>query len=170
VTPVIVLAASASFPLPDQAAIVCRHGNVIDQPKGTLYIQRSFTNNKPIAAIPINSGNNYVLPGTARAFAISWNDGFPHYTAGAGGKQHLSWDWKHVSDLRFGKYVAKAVLVYNDGQRDVPLIESYTFWVIPWTLLFGVLIVLIVLVMGVIGWARLIVHGTKKVRSHAHRR
>jgi hypothetical protein len=145
-------------------------GNVIDQPKGTIYIQRSFSSNKPIATIPINSTNNYVLPGTARAFTATWDSGFPHYVQDSDGGRHLSWDWKRLSDLRFGRYVAKAVIVYNNGQHDVPVVASYTFWVIPWTLIFGTLVILTILVMGVIGWGRLIVHGTKKVRSRAYRR
>ncbi|MET0779220.1 MAG: hypothetical protein ABWY71_00140 [Candidatus Saccharimonadales bacterium] len=145
-------------------------GNIIDQPKGTLYIQRTFDSAKPIKTYSINSANNYVLPGTTREYKMSWDDGFPSYKTDANGKRSLSWDWKRVSDLRFGRYVAKTVIVYNDGQRDVPLVSSFTFWVIPWTLLLGMLLILIILVMGVVGWGRLIVRGTKKVRGHGYRR
>jgi hypothetical protein len=145
-------------------------GNVIDQPKGTIYIQRSFNSNKPVATIPINQTNNYVLPGTTRELSATWNEGFPHYVKDADGNNHLSWDWKHISDIRFGRYVAKAVIVYNNGKHDVPVVTSYTFWVLPWTLILGLLVVLTILVMGVIGWGRLIVRGTKKVRGRAYRR
>jgi hypothetical protein len=145
-------------------------GNVIDQPAGTLYIQRKFDSAKPIATMPINNTSNYVLPGTTREFKSSWTDGFPSYKTDANGKRSLSWEWKHVSDLRIGRYVAKAVIVYNDGKRDVPVITSYSFWVIPWTLLLIIVIVLVILVMGVVGWGRLIVHSTKKVRGHGRRR
>jgi hypothetical protein len=145
-------------------------GNVIDQPKGTLYIQRTFDSAKPLTTMSINSAGSYVLPGTTREFKLSWNDGFPSYKTDANGKRSLSWDWKHISDLRIGRYVAKTVIVYNDGQRDVPLVNSFTFWVIPWTLLLGLIVILIILVMGVFGWGRLIVRGTKKVRGHGYRR
>lgn len=145
-------------------------GNIIDQPKGTLYIQRSYGSNKPLTTMPINTGSNYVLPGTSRDFTSEWKSGFPAYVKGADGKQHLSWDWKHLSDLRFGRYVAKVVLVYNDGHRDVPLVASYTFWVIPWTLILILLVLAAILVAGFVGWGRLIVSGTKKVRKYAHRK
>jgi hypothetical protein len=145
-------------------------GNTISQPKGTLYIQRSFDSTKPIATYSLNTGNNYVLPGTSREFKNEWNSGFPLYVKDKDGKRHVSWDWKHLSDLRFGKYTAKVVMVYNDGKRDVPVITSYSFWVIPWTLILILLIIAVILGMGIFGWARLIMHGTKKVRSYAHRR
>lgn len=145
-------------------------GNVIAQPSGTLFIQRSFDSAKPVATLPINPGSNYILPDTTRSFETTWSSGFPLYVTNKDGERHLSWDWKRVSDLRFGRYVAKVVLVYNDGQRDVPLIASYSFWVIPWTLLLVILIVGVVLIMGLLGWGKLIVRGTKKVRGYAKRR
>jgi hypothetical protein len=145
-------------------------GNVIDQPQGTIYIQRTFSSNKPIATLPVNANSNYVLPGTSRTFSATWNSGFPRYVTDTDGGRHLSWDWKHLGDLRFGRYVAKVVVIYNDGTRDVPVIASYSFWVIPWVLIIGTLVILIILGMGIIGWGRLIVRGTKKVRFRGHRR
>jgi hypothetical protein len=145
-------------------------GNIISQPSGTVFIQRSFSDNKPIATLPINKGAGYVLPGTSRSFTSSWTNGFPMYVATEGGKKHLKWDWKHLGDLRLGRYVAKAVMVYDNGQQDVPLIATYTFWVIPWWLLLIVTILLAAVVMGVITWGRLIFAGTKKVRGYASHR
>jgi len=145
-------------------------GNIIGQPTGSLFIQRSYDSTKPIATLPINAGGNYVLPGTDRSFSVDWNSGFPAYVRGDDGQQHLSWDWKHLNELRFGRYVAKAVVVYNDGKRDVPVITSTVFWVIPWTLIIAFLIVAFLLVMGIVGWGRLLFNGTRKVRSYAARR
>jgi len=142
-------------------------GNIIGQPSGTVFIQRSFGDNKPIATIPINKAGSYILPGTSRNFTTSWTSGFPVYVSTQDGKRHLKWDWKHLSDLRLGRYVAKAVLVYDNGQQDVPLIATHTFWVIPWWLILFVLLFVIVLVMGVLAWGRLIFVGTKKMRGYA---
>lgn len=149
---------------------VANNGNVIDAPKGTLFIQRSFDSNTPIAAIPLNPANNYVLPDVTRAYEAVWNNGFPLYTTGADGKRHVAWDWKKIGDLRFGRYVAKVVLTYNDGKRDIPLVASYTFWVIPWALILVLLLVVTVLAMGIFGWGRLLFKGTKKVHGYAHRK
>lgn len=137
-------------------------GNVIDQPAGNIFIQRSFDDTEPIATIPINSEGGYILPGNTRQLTAEWKDGFPVYA-----NNKLSWDWHNLGQLRFGKYVAKVVLVYNDGQRDVPIIASVNFWVIPWRILIISLIVIIVLGMGLFGWGRLIAKGTKKVRRYA---
>ena len=139
-------------------------GNVIAQPSGTIFIQRSFDSNKPLAIIPINPTGSYVLPGTTRGFQSSWDKGFPVYIT-ENGKKDLSWNWKHLSDLRFGRYVAKVVLIYNDGHGDVPVVASYSFWVIPWRIIIFFLVLAVILVMGVISWGKLIAHGTGKLRK-----
>lgn len=146
-------------------------GNVIDQPVGNLFIQREFDDSQPITTIPINQANGYILPGLTRTFNSSWQQGFPRYEnlADGSGKTRLHWNWRDVGSLRMGKYVAKVVLVYNDGQRDVPIIASTTFWVIPWKLLLVTVVVGGLLVTGAIAWVRLILKGTKKVRKYAHR-
>jgi hypothetical protein len=151
------------------------NGNVIDQPTGNLFIQRSFDDTDPIATIPLNKGAAYILPDTSRKFASSWNEGFPHYVTEktAGGNEEtrrLSWDWKQLGSLRMGKYVAKVVIVYNDGQRDIPIVASYTFWVIPWRLIFFTVLIGGMLVTGLVVWGRMIFKGTKKVRKYASRK
>jgi hypothetical protein len=144
------------------------NGNVIDQPKGTLFIQRSFDDTEPIATLPINAGNRYILPNTNRVLSATWQGGFPEYVT-TNGTTHLRWDWRKLSDLRIGKYVAKAVVIYNDGQHDIPLVASYTFWVIPWKLLLGVVIVVGLIATGIIAWGRMLITGTKKVKRYARR-
>jgi hypothetical protein len=150
-------------------------GSVIDQPRGNLFIQRSFNDTEPIATIPINKGSAYVLPTVSRTFASKWDGGFPHYInqKTAGGTEEtkrLSWDWKQLGSLRMGKYVAKVVLVYNDGQRDVPIVASHTFWVIPWRLIIFTVIVGGLIVTGLVAWGRMIFKGTKKVKKYASRK
>lgn len=147
-------------------------GNIIDQPTGNVFIQRSFDDKEPIATLPINKANSYILPSTSRALTTNWNDGFPKFVAANTGgsttqNMRLSWDWSKLDQLRFGKYVAKVVLIYNDGQRDVPLVTSHTFWVIPWKLILISLFVIAVLVTGLIVWGKMILKGTKKMRRYA---
>jgi hypothetical protein len=91
----------------------------------------------------------------------------------AGGNEEtrrLSWDWKQLGSLRMGKYVAKVVIVYNDGQRDIPIVTSYTFWVIPWRLIFFTVLIGGMLVTGLVVWGRMIFKGTKQVRKYASRK
>ncbi|HSW99220.1 MAG TPA: hypothetical protein VLF71_05270 [Candidatus Saccharimonadales bacterium] len=149
---------------------ITNSGNTISQPSGNIFIQRSFGDSKPVATIPINPSGRYVLPGTARAFAASWGSGFPYYAAGKDGKRHLVWDWKHLSDFRIGKYVARAVVTYDNGSQDVPLTASLTFWVIPWWLVTLLALLVVIVVTGLLGWGWLIFKGTKKVRGYAQHR
>jgi hypothetical protein len=44
----------------------------------------------------------------------------------------LNWDNFNPGKLRFGRYTAKLVMVYNDGQGDVSTEAKVNFWVIPW--------------------------------------
>jgi hypothetical protein len=48
--------------------------------------------------------------------------------------------WKDAAKLRFGKYQAKLLLIYDDGHRDVPLEGTVSFWVVPWRLLLALLV------------------------------
>ncbi len=149
-------------------------GNVISQPTGTIFIQRSFSDATPIASLPINSTGGYVLPDTTRSFSSSWQNGFPAYVAnpalsGQSATNHLNWNWSHLSQLRFGRYVAKAVIIYNDGHSDVPVIASTSFWVIPWRLIGFGLLLLIVLGTGLYAWGRFAFKSVQKVQRRGHK-
>lgn len=133
-------------------------GNTLVKPTGTLYIQRHSNDNTPLMAIGLNQAGGYILPGSSRTFESSWNDGFPHYetkTVSDGTtQQKLVWQGNAVSKLRFGRYVAKMVAVYDDGQRDVPIVAEVSFWVVPWKLILGGILILLFLVVGVIATTR----------------
>lgn len=129
-------------------------GNTIVQPFGNVFIQRK-SGGQPLAVLPINGSGGYILPDRTRTFNTDWSEGFPVYRATKSAdnvepKTSLAWDWGKAQHFRFGKYVAKMIAVYNDGQRDVPIEAEITFWVIPWKLLTVLLLVLIILVIGVV--------------------
>jgi hypothetical protein len=111
-------------------------GNTIVQPYGNIFVQRESTDEKPITTLPVNDKRGYILPGTERVLDVDWKDGFAVYETitDASGKQvkNLKRDPNKLADFRIGKYTAKIVAVYNDGQRDVPIEKIVTFWVIPW--------------------------------------
>ncbi|MDP2838167.1 MAG: hypothetical protein Q8O53_02720, partial [Candidatus Moranbacteria bacterium] len=116
-------------------------GNVHIAPRGNIFVDRGSTHD--IAILEVNSEKGNVLPASSRVFDAVWNDGFPRYTAKVqDGKTvldekgnpvfELKWDWNDASKLRFGKYTAKLLLIYDDGQRDVPIEGEVSFWVVPW--------------------------------------
>ncbi|MBL8122068.1 hypothetical protein JNM87_04950, partial [Candidatus Saccharibacteria bacterium] len=127
-------------------------GNTDVQPTGSVFIQRKSSDTTPLAVLPLNKDGGYIIPGSSRTFTIDWADGFPHYEAGSNtdkNEQKLVWKGG-LGNVRFGKYVAKIVAVYDDGERDVPYMSEVSFWVIPWRILLVVLGVLAVLIIGLL--------------------
>lgn len=140
--------------LPVDIAVKLKNtGNVNVQPTGTVFIQRNSDDTTPLAALPLNDSGGFILPGTSRTFTVSWNDGFPHYetTGQAGGKatSKLSWKGGSLSQVRFGKYVAKVVAIYDDGERDVPVMAEVSFWVIPWRFMLVSVFAIVILIVGI---------------------
>lgn len=128
-------------------------GNTIVQPYGNIFIQRGANDKVPLATLPVNDQKGYILPGSDRIITSQWSDGFPLYrvTAQADGSQKTttSWDWSQMSHFRIGPYTAKLVAAYNDGRRDVPIEKEVTFWVLPWKIILGAVIVAAVLILGI---------------------
>lgn len=127
-------------------------GNTLLLPDGNAYIQRKSNSPIPISVLGINPGSLYLLPGVQREYQVNWTDGLPAYVttqdaANAPPQQHLTWNWRN-SHFRIGRYVTRFVVIYDDGHRDVPVEAETSFWVIPWKLLLGLLIGVIVLLIG----------------------
>ena len=125
-------------------------GNIHVVPTGTIFVKRG---NSTVATLSINPGQGNVLPNSTRTFSVEWNDGFPLYVPKTNDSgqpisnpdsttaKTLKWDLSEANKLRIGKYSAKAVLVYDDGARDVPLEANVGFWVVPWRILAGILVI-----------------------------
>lgn len=143
-------------------------GNSLLLPAGNVYIQREAESNKPTSVLAVNPNGYYLLPGVAREFTVSWQDGLPAYVntqvaVNAVPSQHLQWNWRD-SKVRIGRYVAKVVVIYNNGQRDVPVEAQVSFWVIPWRLILGLIVGLIVLFIGTWSIIRFIITLLKRNR------
>jgi hypothetical protein len=133
-------------------------GNVHVAPAGNIFIDGP--QGKDIAVLPLNPKNSQVLPETMRELSVSWDDGFPKWIPktekgqsvldeNGNPEQELQWDFSQVDRFRFGKYTAHLLLVYDNGERDIP-IESYvSFWVIPWRVLLVALVILVFFLLGV---------------------
>lgn len=133
-------------------------GNSIVQPYGNIFIQRSTDDKTPIATLPVNETKGYILPGALRSMQTKWETGFPTVTTDIDGKQSTKWEWTKIGDFRIGQYTAKLVGVYNDGERDVPIEAEVTFWVIPWKILLGTLIIVILVIIGLWSFTRKFIH------------
>ena len=131
-------------------------GNTHIAPRGNIII---YKGGKNVGLIEVNLKKGFVLPNSYRKFVASWNDGTPVYEAKtADGKTvtdkqgrpvtSLNWDKFSASKLRFGKYTAKLVMVYDDGKGDVSTEAKLSFWVIPWKIITGIALVSLLTVAG----------------------
>lgn len=134
-------------------------GNISIIPHGDIFIEAGKGGGKNIGDVPINSGGGRVLPNSARIFMGSWADGFPHYEAyDKSGKPHvdkkghlkpkLIWDITKIGKFRFGHYTAHLFMIYDDGQHDVPMESTLSFWVIPWRLILIFLAIVMLIIFS----------------------
>lgn len=141
--------------LPQTFKIVIKNdGNVHLPPTGTIFIDGE--GKKDVAILPINSTGKVVLPDTKRDFEVVWDDGFPTFAPKVEGNTQvkdekgnqifgLNFDVSKLTKIRFGKYTAHLLMVYDNGERDVPIESQVSFWVIPWK----ALLVVVVLALAV---------------------
>lgn len=140
-------------------------GNVNVQPTGTVFIQKHSDDTTPIATVALNSTSGHIVPGATRTFTANWQDGYPAYkTESKDGTttQKLSWQGADPSKLRFGKYVAKVVAIYDDGERDVPIMAEVHFWVIPWRIIITTLIIVLIIIAGLFVTVRSVWRTTRR--------
>ncbi len=131
-------------------------GNVHAAPTGTIYISRG---SEQIDTIKVNDGKGNILPSSGRIFTAEWMNGFPNYEdkvangvvvqKNGQAEKVLSWKLSQLKNIRIGKYTAHLTMVYDDGQRDVPLDAQVDFWVIPWRAL-ALIVGLPMLIVGII--------------------
>jgi hypothetical protein len=145
--------------LPATFSVVLKNsGNVHVAPRGNIFIDQGTTHD--VAILEINHEKGSLLPQSNRAFETTWEDGFPLYVDKIeDGKtvrdedgnivKTLKWDWNNASKLRFGKYTAKMLLIYDDGQRDIPIEGEVSFWVVPWRIILGMLALALFAFLGV---------------------
>jgi hypothetical protein len=146
-------------------------GNVHVAPHGNIFIGRG---SKQVDVIDVNANKGNILPKGSRFFESNWNDGFPVYQTKNGPdgqpvinkkgqpETTLKWDFSHANRLRFGHYTAHLVMVYDNGQRDVPMEASVSFWVIPWRLI-GAVIGLLALIIALITYIVVLRRRLKRV-------
>jgi len=128
-------------------------GNVHVAPHGNIFISQS---GKQVGVIDVNAAGGNILPQSSRFFTASWTDGFPVYmpktqngqpvhTKKGEEAKYLKWDFSHANTFRIGHYTAHLVMVYDNGQRDVPIEATVSFWIIPWRMI-GITLIPIIII------------------------
>ncbi|NTW15806.1 MAG: hypothetical protein HGA38_05625 [Candidatus Moranbacteria bacterium] len=142
----------------DFNVLVRNSGNVHLAPRGNVFVGRVGSDDYDILEVNAEKGN--ILPDSNREFGAIWADGFPAYRDRVEDGsvvrdqkgdivRELSWELGNIAKFRIGKYQARLVLVYDDGQRDVPLEGAVEFWVIPWRILLVVTVLIVLIGFGV---------------------
>ncbi len=157
--------------LPEEFEVTLKNtGNVHLSPSGNIFLDGQ--GKKDLAVLSLNPASSLVLPGTSRKFTISYDDGFPVFepvseagkdVQSANGQQErkLKWDFSKADRLRIGKFTAHLLMVYDNGERDVP-VESYvSFWIIPWKLLCVAILIMSFALFGLYSIVRTIVRAVK---------
>ncbi len=144
--------------LPAEFTVTLKNsGNIHLIPSGSIFITKG---DQQLAVLDINQSRGNTLPNSTRIFSASWSDGFPRYEEveedgkmvkndDGTPKRTLKWNLADAGKLRFGKYKATALIVYDDGQKDVPIEAALTFWVIPWRIIGVALLIAAVVLAGV---------------------
>lgn len=111
-------------------------GNVHLQPQGDIRIKNMWGQERGV--IPINQASQFgnVLPETIRLFTFNWKG-----------------EWS-ISDI--GRYTAVATLAYGSEERQFASAKT-TFWVIPYKLLIGIAVVILLFIVTVTWLVRLYV-------------
>ena len=144
--------------LPTQFRIKLKNsGNIHLVPFGDIFIDQGPR--KEISVVKANEARSNILPQTERVLNVEWKEGFPIRVPKKVGESVVmdekgkpvyttQWDFNKIPSFRIGKYTANLIMVYDDGKKDVPLSATVSFWVIPWKILLGVLLVLILVLFG----------------------
>ena len=134
-------------------------GNIYLPPSGDIYISKTSSFSKVIDTISINPSIGNVLPSTNRIFSVKWTNGDPVFvdkeldgqpvtTKQGQPVEQLKWNFSQLHKLRFGEYYARLVMVYNNGQQDIPVTSVLSFWVIPWELILATIAVVALISVG----------------------
>ncbi len=111
-------------------------GNIHIVPTGNVFVD--WGKKKDVALLSANPARGNILPQAERIFDTSWEDGLILYKDG---KSAIDFD-KPLSKFRIGRYTATLLLVYDNGQRDIPLEATVSFWVFPWKIIFLVILLI----------------------------
>lgn len=133
-------------------------GNIHVVPSGDIFID--WGKDRDVGLIHANSTRGNILPQTERTYDSLWDDAFIFRSPKLEGEKvvkddkgnvlyETKWDLSKANKMRIGKYTAHVLMVYDNGQRDIPLEATVSFWVIPWKIIGGILIILFFVLAGI---------------------
>lgn len=159
--------------LPAQFQITVKNtGNIHVVPVGDIFIDS--TRMKEVSNILVNEGRGNVLPNSERTFTVAWDDAFVRrvpkldesgtvITDKDGNTVYKAeFNFQKADKFRIGKYTANLILVYDNGERDIPLEAQVSFWVVPWKIL---ILIGVIVIFAFLGLKNTIFSNLKRVKK-----
>jgi len=133
-------------------------GNIHLIPAGNIFVDKKNETN--VGVLEFNLSDGSILPNSYRIFNTSWEDGFPIFINKEENgklilnkkgkvKQKILWNFENFKNFRIGRYTAKLLLIYDDGERDIPIEASTSFWVIPWRIILALIFISLLILRGI---------------------
>jgi hypothetical protein len=147
-------------------------GNIHTVPVGDVFIDWGSQEN--IAVLQANEGKGNILPQAEREFTVVWSDGFAVAEPKKDDKGAImkdkdgkivystNFDFAKANKFRIGKYTAHLLMVYDNGQRDIPLEATVSFWIFPWKI---VIAAVVILYFAFIGLKNAFITNIKRLRK-----
>lgn len=136
-------------------------GNIHLTPFGDIIIKNAFNPSETITTLPVNSSGSLVLPDSEKTFTSSWHQSFLSLTPTIQNnqvvhnkdgsiKQHIQFNLDQSDKIYIGKYTAELILIYDDGEKDIPLTLSTSFWIFPWKIITAATLILYIFLRGLL--------------------
>jgi len=133
------------------------NGNIHIRPTGDIFI--TDWTGKQVGFVKVNPDFGAILPNAKRTFATTWNDSFitrdPKIEDGkvmTDSKGHpeyaIHFHFDKVLSLRIGKYKASELVVISGDKKDISFERTLTFFVFPWKIVLGLLVVILLAALG----------------------
>lgn len=129
--------------------------NVHIKPAGNIFI--TDWTGKQVGVIDINKSDGVILPNANRTFSSIWDNGFiTQGSEATEGKQeaHMKIHFDKLLEFRIGKYNAHTFIVVNGPKKDISYEATTSFFVFPWKIISGGIVVIILVFIGVINTIR----------------
>lgn len=119
-------------------------GNTHVRPRGNIFINDN--RGKNIAILDINKDSGSILPKGIQNYLSGWSEGF-FVKDSQNGNLKIQWDKPAL--FRFGKYTAHLFLVFDGGNKDIALESKLDFWVIPYTIIAVIFLILFIVILTI---------------------
>ena len=127
-------------------------GNVHVSPIGDIFVDSLF--NEEVAVLRVNEGRGNILPNGERTFTAKWDDGFatrviktkdgvPLKDDKGNSVYETKYEFSKANLFRFGRYTANVLMVYDNGERDIPVEAKVSFWVVPWKIFLSIFFIIV---------------------------